>query len=155
MWHSYIVAVTSHCGGMAGGVVAPWYPHHAFKHHLNKDSLSGPSSISIPLSVLTTPSSGSHGQPHLVLWSSPECKLELEVGVAPLLLLDKLVLLYAPYLLPWLAAACMTTPCRCLHWELLAISLLCLASRQVSGCLCWLVSVCLFVVAFLCIFLGE
>ncbi len=134
MWHSYTVEVRSGCGGVAGAVVTPWYPHHA--HHHN-ESPTGVSSITLHLAILATPSelessaSASEGEEsaRLMLWSSSRCELELEVTAAPQLLLDKLAVLYIPYLLPWLTAVCLTASFRCLHWEMVAINFICLASR--------------------------
>ena len=128
MWQSYSAAVTSSCGGVAGGLVTPWYPHHALQHETT--TLSGSASIVLDLNILVPPTpEAKKEQAYLLLWSRAECELMLEVTAAPLLLLDKLTLLYAPLLLPWMTAACITASCRSLHWEVLAISLLCLATR--------------------------
>lgn len=115
MWHSYSVLVSSLCGGVAGGLVAPWYPHHPLQH--------GSSSVKVDLDLLVPPTSKESEEPYLLLWSRAECELTLEVTATPFLLLDKLAIVYAPFLLPWLTAVCIMGVWHGLHWEVLVVFL--------------------------------
>lgn len=99
MWQAYSVVVRSNCGGVAGGLVLPWYPHASLSN-------SSGAALTIHLSMLAPPPPQYTTPPYLLLWSSLECELELEVTPDPLGLLDKLAIVHAPLLLPWVTSLC-------------------------------------------------
>lgn len=109
----------SDCGGVVGGVVVPWYPHTPLSntsHHLP---------LVLTLSLLVPPPPHQTTPPHLLLWSPSKCKLEMAVTFDPLVLLDKLAVLHAPILLPWVTARCITASGpHWLLWELVILTLL-------------------------------
>ena len=128
MWHVYHVEVASGCGGVAGGLVTPWYPHHSLLSH-SPPSHSSASSLTLHLSLLTTPTLRETAHPHMLLWSQSQCELEVTLTFDPMSLLDKLAVVYAPFLLPWVTAVCITASCRALLWEVLALFLFCAVTR--------------------------
>ena len=118
MWQAYKVEVWSQCGGVAGGLVVPWYPQASLSNTTTSPLTLTLSLLAPPPSDQTTP------PPHLLLWSSSECELELVVTFAPLLLLDKVAILHAPLLLPWVTGLCISASSRWIKLELLLIALL-------------------------------
>lgn len=110
--------VWSQCGGVAGGLVVPWYPQPSFSN----TSLAP---LTVILSLLAPPPSDqTTPTPHLLLWSSSECELELVVTSDPLVLLDKLAILHVPVLLPWVTGMCVSASSRWIKLELVLIALL-------------------------------
>lgn len=118
VWQSYSVSVSSSCGGVAGGLVLPWYPHHPLSNSTH-------SPLIVRLSLLAPPPLHLTTHPHLLLWSPPECPLEIQVTSDPWGLLDKLAIIHVPLLLPWLSALCLaaSVPSFCLKFELLLLVL--------------------------------
>ncbi len=62
--------------------------------------------------------------PHLLIWSSPDCPLMLHVTFDPLKLLEKLLVLYTPFIIPWIAAHCVARQQWSVGTELLVIAIL-------------------------------
>lgn len=110
--------VWSQCGGVAGGLVVPWYPQPSLSNATK-------SPLTLTLSLLAPPPTeqATH-PPHLLLWSSSECELELSVTSDPLVLLDKLAILHSPVLLPWVTGLCISASSRWIKLEILMIVLL-------------------------------
>lgn len=118
MWQAYKVEVWSQCGGVAGGLVVPWYPQASLSNTTTPP-------LTLTLSLLAPPPSDQTIlPPHLLLWSSSECELELAMTFDPLVLLDKLAILHGPVLLPWVTGLCVSASNRWIKLELLLIVLL-------------------------------
>lgn len=96
----------------------PWYPHASLSN-------SSRAPLTVHLSLLATPPLHYTTHPYLLLWSSPECELELEATPDPLGLLDKLAIIHAPLLLPWVMALCFiaSIPSWSLKFEILLVVL--------------------------------
>ena len=110
---------------MSGGVVVPWYPHTSLSNSTH-------SPLTLTLSLLTPPPHHQAPPPHLLLWSSSQCELLVTVTLDPLALLDKVAVVHAPLLLPWVTARCISASGP--HWlllELMVLILLQLASGYV------------------------
>lgn len=117
MWQAYRVEVWSSCGGVAGGLVVPWYPQSPLLNTTH-------SPLTLTLSLLATHPLQQAMPPYLLLWSSSQCEMEVMVTSDPLSLLDKLVVVHGPLLLPWVTGLCISAPSRWIKVELMLLIIL-------------------------------
>ncbi len=108
--------------GISGGLVVPWYPHTSLSH-------SELSPFKIDIGLLVPPPPRTLNPPYLLLWNLARCELEVVVTPDPLALLDKLAIVYAPLLLPWVTSLCISASNRWIKSELSLLSILYVVTR--------------------------
>lgn len=123
VWQSYRADVKSSCVGVAGGLVVPWYPDPPLSYSSqSSSSLTIHLSLFVPMPSQATP-------PYLLLWSAAHCEVNVTVTSDPFALLDKLTIIHAPLLLPWVTALCISGLRRRIILELSILLLLHTAAR--------------------------